>query len=298
MLKSMALRPPILPLILASGLIGLLGSTSVAQVTSDIALNGERISLEERSIKCDIDPTDIPKNVSTRRLADCYSAEHIVLDYDNKRVPAVRFTIEPDDKPISSGIRAELRDMHEAQNGEETWYRFSTLLPKDFPLDAKHRLVLAQWHERVHEDSESLRPPLSHRLWDGRFVVTLWNKDRIAQLGTAGDGEILFELPELQRGVFHEFAYKIVWSPGTDGQIIGWLRQCAVLDTECKDGTWEEIIRYSGSSGYDDADVVSYYFKLGLYTVTDFEVPFTVYHKGYRTGSRADEIGFTAPNLQ
>jgi len=53
-------------------------------------------------------------------------------------------------------------------------------------------------------------------------------------------------------------------------------------------------VRYSGSTGYDNEQIKSYNFKLGLYTVTDFEVPFSAYHKGYRIGHTAAEIGAAA----
>ncbi len=277
--------------LMASGLSILLASGGAAQVKEQIVIDGTPVVLEKTSIKCEI--KDIPANVSVRRLADCYSAKLVVVEHDDVKFRAVKFTIRPETKRISSGVRAELRDMHEAHNGEETWYRFSTLLPKNFAIESKHRLVLAQWHERMNEGKGSLRPPLSHRLWDGRFVVTLWNKDRIKSRGGKGDGEILFSLPELDRGVFYEFVYKIVWSPKKDGEIAGWIRQCKPLDPDCTGSHWQKIIRYSGSTGYDNDDIKSYYFKLGLYTVTDFKVPFTAYHRGYRIGASAAEIGAT-----
>ncbi len=267
-----------------------------AQAQNEVVIEGMPFAITEQSVKCDIDPAAVPKDVSTKRLVDCNSAELIEVELPDETITAIKFTISPDDKQISSGVRAELRDMHVAQNKDETWYRFSTLLPSDFPVEAKHRLVLAQWHERMREGHDSLRPPLSHRLWDGRFVVTLWNGARIKELGTTkGDGEIIFSTPELEREVFHEYAYKIVWSPEDDGEIIGWKRKCRPLDVTCEEGVWEEIIRYSGSTGYTDEEVDGYYFKLGLYTVTDFDVPFTAFHKGYSSVASAKAIDLEDP---
>ena len=263
-----------------------------AEQMEEIVINGKSVTVEEYSIKCDLDPNDIPKDISTKRLANCDSAELIVVDYEGKQIPAVRFVIKPDDKKISSGVRAELRDLHVSKNGDEIWYRFATLLPEDFPVDAKHRLVLAQWHERMQEGHDSLRPPISHRLWDGRFVVTLWNKQRVAEIGKKGDGEILYDLPSLKHGVFHDYVYKVVWSPESDGEITAWHRECPPLELEsCPDGVWKEVITYKGSTGYDDVHVSGYYFKLGLYTVTDFDVPFTAFHSGYKSGASAADIG-------
>lgn len=255
---------------------------------TDIIINGTPVAVDRKSVKCDLGEIE---KVSKRRLVNCNSAKLIELSYGGEKSSTVKFTIDPFDEKISDGVRAELRDMHEAGNGDETWYRFSTLLPEDFPVDAKHRLVLSQWHERVREGQESLRPPLSHRLWNGRFVVTLWNKERIEKRGMEGDGEILFDRPELERGIFHEFVYKILWSPEKDGTITGWTRKCPILTPACEGSNWTEIIRYEGATGYDSSKIKSYYFKLGLYTVTDFEVPFTAYHRNYRVGGSAQEIG-------
>lgn len=288
-------RPGLMRTGAAAAALAMMITGSAAQVTEDVVIDGTPVTFEKRSLQCDIDPGDIPEDISIRRLADCYSAKHVVMRYNEREVPIIKFTIKPTSTPISKGIRAELRDMFEAANGEESWYRFATLLPRDFRVDAPHRLVLTQWHEHVREGKESLRPPLSHRLWNGRFVVTLWNNERVAERGKEGDGAILFEIPEFEYGVWYEHVYKIVWSPGAEGEIVGWMRQCPALDTDCDGVPWQEIIRYTGSTGYDDEDVVGYYFKLGLYTVTDFDAVFTGYHRDYKSGRSAAEIGLTDP---
>ncbi|MEM8811977.1 MAG: heparin lyase I family protein [Pseudomonadota bacterium] len=241
------------------------------------------------SVKCDLG--DIP-DFSVKRLIDCDAAKFVELNYGDTALRAVRFQIDPQDAKISGGIRAELRDLYEAVNGEEVWYRLSTMLPPDFPVDADHRLVLAQWHERKMDSEQPLRPPLSHRLWNGRFVVTLWNQPIVDARDTIeGDGEIIYDDPDLERGVFHEFVYKIIWSDGNDGEIVAWKRTCPLERSECDASPWREVIRYNGATGY--TNVYGYYFKFGLYTVTPFDVSFTAYHKQYRIGRTPVEIGAT-----
>ena len=289
--RTMALKIPknVMSLLVGGALN--LGFLSIASAQGhSVIINGTPVKINETSVKCDLG--EIP-NVSKKRLVDCDSAELVELEHRDIRKQAVKFSLKPLDKQISDGVRAELRDMHEAVNGDEIWYRFSTLLPRNFPMQSKHRLVLSQWHERIRGDGESLRPPLSHRLWNGRFVVTLWNKDRVAEIGAEGDGEILFETEQFELGVFHEFVYKIIWSPESDGKITGWTRQCEVLKPDCSRSIWREIIRYKGSTGYDSDKVMGYYFKLGLYTVVAFDVPFTAYHKDYRAGPDAMSVGAT-----
>lgn len=242
------------------------------------------------SVKCDMGA--IP-NISKKRLADCDSATLFQRADEDITDSVVLFHIDPDDKKISNGNRAELRDMYEAVNGEEIWYRISTKLPSDFPIDEQHRLVLSQWHERTPEGAPSLRPPLSHRLWNGRFVVTLWNQDRIDRQGIEGDGEILFEMPEIELGVYYDFIYKTVWSSGNTGQIVGWMRKCSQTGDTCEDSPWREIIRNDGPNGYPG--VLGYYFKYGLYTVSEFDTAFMAYHKDYQAGANASAIGVTDP---
>lgn len=294
--RTAALKNPkgALSLVICSALtLGFLSGVSAQDHSTTIG--GTPVEIRETSVKCGLGEIE---NVSKKRLVDCDSAELVELEYGDIHKKAVKFSLNPLDKQISNGVRAELRDMHEAVNGDEIWYRFSTLLPLDFPMGSKHRLVLSQWHERIRGDGESLRPPLSHRLWNGRFVVTLWNKDRIAEIGIEGDGEILFETEQFELGVFHEFVYKIIWSPESDGTIVGWTRRCEILKPDCSGSSWQEIIRYKGSTGYDSDKVRGYYFKLGLYTVVAFDVPFTAYHKDYRAGADAASIGATEAVFQ
>lgn len=242
------------------------------------------------SVKCDIGT--IP-NISKKRLADCDSATLFQRADEDVTDSVVLFHIDPKDKKISNGNRAELRDMYEAVNGEEIWYRISTKLPSDFPIGEQHRLVLSQWHERTPEGAPSLRPPLSHRLWNGRFVVTLWNQDRIDRQGIDGDGEILFEMPEIELGVYYDFIYKTVWSADQTGQIVGWMRKCSEAGDTCENSPWREIIRNKGPNGYPG--VLGYYFKYGLYTVSEFDTAFMAYHKDYQAGANARAIGATDP---
>lgn len=262
----------------------------------ELLIDGRPLKVRQTSLKCDLE--SLP-GVSTKRLSNCNSAKLVEFEYNNTKKRVVRFHIDPFDDKISEGVRAELRDMHEAVNGEETWYRFATLIPQEFPLDARHRLVLAQWHEHIRNDGQHLRPPISHRLWDGRFVVTLWNNRRIERLGPDGDGEILFEIPRIEQSVFYDFVYKVKWSGSDDGEIVAWMRNCPLLNVNCEDGTpWQEVIHYQGSTGYGSDVIAGYYFKLGLYTVSEFDVPFTAYHKNYRRGGTAQAVGATGANFK
>lgn len=283
---------------LAAGLVmlsGLSGSgTMAANHRAEMSVRGKDAAVETTSIGCGLAP--LP-GLSTRRLVGCHSAELVEFNSGGGTTRGIRFSIRPSDRKISDGVRAELRDMALPGNGAETWYRISTLLPDSFPLEVPHRLVLAQWHERVRNGGPSLRPPLSHRLWNGRFAVTLWNQQRIDRRGHEGDGEILFEIPVMSRSVLYDFVYRIRWAEGNEGKIDGWMRHCAPLAADCGETGWTRIIRYRGQTGYRSEDVDGYYFKFGLYTVDDFTAPFTAIHRNTRSGASAAEVAVEAREL-
>src|SRR5215211_7374064 len=110
-----------------------------------LVVHGVSVETNEESVKCDV--RKIP-GVSLRRLADCDSARVITFPNANG-ISVLRFEIAPDAPEINQGRRAELRDMFDAANGQEVWYRFSTLVPRDFPSASPYRVVLAQWHEQM-----------------------------------------------------------------------------------------------------------------------------------------------------
>ena len=181
--------------------------------------------------------------------------------------------------------------MKESVNGEETWYRISTLVPRSFPFSSKHAVVLSQWHERVKLGHPGYRPPLSHRLIDGEFFVFLWNMEIQTKKNGEGQGKILYRETKFEPGLFHEFVYRVVWLPNAKGIVRGWRRLCGILD--CKSGKWRRFIDYKGPVGYPDA--MGYYFKAGLYTVYPFEKSLVAYLALYCAGATAASVGAIAP---
>lgn len=269
---------------LGAGLLGL-----AAFVAPNVLFVETAAAIDKRgkSVLCEI---GTPRGWSVRRLTSCDSAEIIEFPRDSGRYGA-RFRIVPYDPKISAGIRAELRDMDEFVNGDEVWYRFSTLIPKAFPIDTDHSVVLTQWHERVLAGNDGYRPPLAHRLVDGDLVVTLWNDELFNATDGKGSGLIAYREPGLKIGKFHEFVYRVRWSAGDDGFVHGWKRTCGL--TDCNGADWRRIVSHDGPVGYDQA--AGYYFKIGVYTVHKFAAPMVVYHKEYSAGPDPQSVGADAP---
>src|SRR4051794_34658769 len=134
-----------------------------------LVVQGVPVEANEESVKCDI--KKIP-GVSVRRLADCDSARVITFPNAND-ISVIRFEIAPDSPEINEGRRAELRDMFDALNGQEVWYRFSTLVPRDFPSASPYRVVLAMASAdaaRGAAPAAAARPSVDRRCLHGDAV--------------------------------------------------------------------------------------------------------------------------------
>src|SRR5829696_1617394 len=213
-------------------------SDDVPRAPGKLVFRGVPIEAQEESVKCDIKHVS---GVSLRRLVDCDSATYITIPKKTD-LSVIRFEIRPENPEINQGRRAGLRDMLDAVAGEEVWYRFSTLVPRDFPKGAP-QVVVAQWHEQLAQGEPSRRPPLAHRLVDGVFIVTLWNDETYDRSSGKGHGIILFQDPGYAFGSVYEYVYRIVWSPVGQGNVTGWRRgqACSFADTPCKPGQWASI---------------------------------------------------------
>jgi len=280
---------------LVVGLLWLAAMTSARPATALRDLPSHRLTIDahtfhvlRQSIKCELGGID---GLSILRLTDCGSATVLRL-VDHPATSVIQFEIKPDDAKISHGTRAELRDLYEAVNGEETWYRLTTALPDDFPVERGQRLVLTQWHEHAGPGGDSLRPPLAHRLIDGALVLDLWNQAIYDRSNGLADGLTIYRDPAFKLGVFHEFVYRIVWNPGPGGVVTGWRRErCLIPQKDCTDGPWQRFVDYHGPIGYPS--VVGYYFKFGAYTTHKFHKPLIVYHADFERGATAAAVGAT-----
>ena len=150
---------------------------------------------------------------------------------------------------------------------EEVWYRFRTLIPGRL-LDPNLSIVLAQWHDKKTQGRPAARPPLALRLTRGALRVTFWNDQVLAAQGVRGDGEILYESRDVATDQWIDFVFSVKWSPDESGSVRMWI-----------DG--KLVAEHRGAVSYSD-DVYGPYFKLGVYTVHDFEFPLYVYHGDYR----------------
>jgi hypothetical protein len=274
---------------LAAAMMGLclVSGRVAAEDKAVLTISGSPVTVEEESVKCQM---KLPSWISTRRLADCDSATFIDVPKTGTRL--VKFEIWPKTQQINQGVRAELRDMFEARNGEEVWYRFSTIIPPGYPFDVAPDAVVAQWHERMPEGVQHRRPPIAHRLFERTFRVTVWD-DAAFAANPNGNGILAFEQSGIGEGVELEYVYRVVWKQDQAGRIVAWrrIKSCSVIEMACSSGQWAKLFERSGPIGFKDAE--SYYFKMGIYTTHPFRTPMFVYHRGYRRGPDARAVGAT-----
>jgi hypothetical protein len=228
-----------------------------------------------RSVTLDFESGDF-SGWSIRRLAKDYSA---VIQSEIVRTgsKACRFEIRSGDR-ISQGLRAELRDWYNAPFEADTWYGFSTYLPKDFRPPKGVGVVLAQWHDQAELGDPAGKPPLALRYLDGTLRFT----GAFSEVASHDPDRryVFHEIPDVARATWLDFVFRIHWSRTGDSTIDAFLGG-------------ERLFRFDGPLGYRN-QIKGPYFKLGVYASGDIDEPLVVYHDNY---SRADSFEAVDPRV-
>ena len=226
-----------------------------------------------RSVRLDFESGDF-SGWSVRRLAKDYSAV-IQSEIVRTGAKACRFEVRPGDH-VSQGLRAELRDWYNAPFEEDTWYGFSTYLPKDFAPSKGVGVVLAQWHDQAELGDPSGKPPLAIRYLDGSLRFTGAFSEVASQ---EPDKRYVFhEIANIARETWLDFVFRIYWSRHGDSSLDAFLGR-------------QKIFSFDGPLGYRN-EIKGPYFKLGVYTSGDITGPLVAYHDNY---SRADSFAAVDP---
>lgn len=228
-----------------------------------------------RSVRLDFECGDFT-GWSVRRLAKDYSAV-IQSEIVRTGTKACRFEIGPGDY-VSQGLRAELRDWYNAPFEEDTWYGFSTYLPKDFNPPRGVGVVLAQWHDQAELGDPAGKPPLAIRYLDGALRFT----GAFAEVASQDPDKIyvFHEAPDAPLGTWLDFVFRIHWSRKGDSSIDAFLGG-------------ERLFQFHGPLGYRN-EIKGPYFKLGVYASGEITGPLVVYHDNY---SRADSFDAVDPSV-
>jgi hypothetical protein len=155
--------------------------------------------------------------------------------------------------------RAELDSGHFALRGEEAWYGFSVLVPKDF-LIVDNRLVISSCKQ-----SDVSRPLTAQRFRNGKHTLTVESQGRRKE----------FTLPSLPRGVWVDFVCHARYSPRTNGLFEMWMNG-------------QLVASYSGPLADPEAKD-AFYHKIGLYR-DRIRQPMTLFFDNYAVGNSFKEV--------
>lgn len=193
-----------------------------------------------------------------------------------------RFELRKDEQWIDitkeRSFRSEIDVQDKPALKSEKWYRFSLMLPDNFPIE-DNRLVLAQWHGRdkwwLGEKNRS--PALAFRFRNGVFRITLLHSDeRIVKEVDNVPSENLYKTKEFPLNKWNVFVVNVKWSYKTDGSVNIWWNN-------------RQIVKYSGSVGYNDN--AGPYFQFGIYRDSTSKT-YISYMKDIELGDCAADIHF------
>jgi Polysaccharide lyase len=227
----------------------------------------------------------------TRRVLHPYSAQVVAVsalpDPPGQTPPAanvVRFELRHGDR-VSDGYRSEVKERYNAKYGATIRYSFSLLIPEDYPSDEdhvdeyghSHGCIFGQWHDEPNPVHPNGREPLFANYYiDGDlriYVKNLMDPHRYnspnlfyTAYTRANDrldkGDLVGEVKNFARGVWHSMRYEVKWLPDPNGYLKAWIDGQLVVD-------------YRGPMGY--ADEVGSYFKYGVYCKYDVSKPHVAY---------------------
>ncbi|MCY1076288.1 heparin lyase I family protein [Archangium lansingense] len=172
---------------------------------------------------------------------------------------AIKVTVRQGDNPISaSGNRNELVKMTNEKEGDEYYYRWSTMFASDYP-SAKTWQLFTQWHHSGNNGS----PPVEFYV-NGETIYLRVN-----------GSTVVWSTP-LVRGQWQDFIFHVKWSSNAsvgfvelyrNGQLVLPKRNAATL--------------YAGQSNY---------LKVGLYRNSTIAPVGVVYHDGWIQGRSLQDV--------
>lgn len=194
-------------------------------------------------------------------------------DVTRHTAPSFRFELRPGEFWKNKGkisYRSEVSLENDEQPiGQETWYGFSLLLPRDFPVE-DNRLVLAQWHGH-----NSHSPALALRYREGQLSLTLRHSDKKTVTPTDKiPSQELFSSAQFERGVWNDFILRTKWSCHKDGLVEAWWNG-------------QSIVSYQGPVGYNDP--LAPYVKFGIYCDPTAQT-YVSYVSEFRRGNSFEKV--------
>ncbi|MBU8896423.1 carbohydrate-binding protein [Corallococcus sp. H22C18031201] len=197
----------------------------------------------------------------TREQSVSASRLQVVTDVVREGRYALKATVHQGDDPINgSGNRNELLYLSQETQGDEYFYKWSTLFPNGYP-SADSWQVFTQWHQEGCCGS----PPLEF------FVRGEQMNMRVGGV----NGPILWKAP-IDRGNWHDFVLHVKWSPNPKEGFVELYHN----------GTLVVPKTFGANQFGSDKN----YLKQGLYRDASIGPEASVYHDGFVMGTSLEDV--------
>jgi hypothetical protein len=153
---------------------------------------------------------------------------------------------------------------------QEVWYKFSLLVPEDFPI-VDNRLVISQVKQTVLFKSPIIL--FAQRFRNGHHYLTIYDMVKSEKVQASR-----IELPELTKKQWHDFIFQIYYTDTSNGYINMWM-----------DGV--KVVSYAGSTASKEGRN-QFYHKVGMYR-DQWPEPMTLYLDNYLISNDTSNIDRT-----
>jgi len=197
----------------------------------------------------------------------------IVQDRVREGGYAARFEVRPNADPnADGGDRSELLYDTREDEGDESWWAWSTYFGDDFKPDPDtHWNIFTQWHHSGSSGQANVH-------FEVNTQYSPWKIQMRTFGGQANQNQQIFLLADLERNRWYDFVFHVRWAPDNTGFVEVWVNGALVVPLTHRPTT------YAGEGVY---------LKQGLYRGPSGRTS-AVYLDGTRRGTSIEDV--TAPS--
>lgn len=204
-----------------------------------------------------------------------------------KGIFSARFELGKGDPLDNNGKRAELAMPPETE--PERWYGFSQYFPASYASDPLPEIV-GQWHATPDPGlTGTISPPISIWNENNHLKLVLQWASKLNAINKTIDGKKEFDLGDLPKGQWIDWAFHIKFSWQGDGILEVWKNK-------------QKVVSYYGSNSYNEQ--ILPYFKIGIYkwpwddaatAKSSPEQNRVVYYDEIRVGDKTADLDAVSP---
>jgi hypothetical protein len=250
-------------------LVVLVGAVAVAAALLPALWTKDPETPASGVVRLDFETGDLSQYDSTQRAAD--DRLTVVRRPKRQGAYAARFEVRAGDtQAATTGVRAELiaeRDGGRmASSGDERWYSWSTLFPRDYALSDEWQ-TFVQW-----KNDGTGSPPLA---------MTVNGDEILLSGGDQNEFHEFWKAP-VDRGRWHDFLAHVRWSPDARrGFVELWHNGRRVVPRTSTPTLYRD----------DDGNPIPNYLKIGLYRSSAIKQTQVIFHDGLNVATSREALG-------